>query len=448
VSHLRISLAAAVLLLVLPATAGAQIFLASRPGPQFEIGPLFVRATVTPELGAIPVDVTWSVAVPSGRTAANLEQDIYFLWPGGIAHDRKGSPDATLDTFVRAHGLKVVDGGRVEMFAIDQHGPPGQRRQPIAGGAPFATFVRDSSALGPSTPASIIRIPWDPRAVNRAFLMRISFKSKDLVKPKPATWLEHTLWGKRQRLALSFNEVRQRAIFPLYLENRDRVLRLSEDPAQLMIDFADNERLKIDEMSPQSARRIASETRKKTDNVSTFIDRSEGLSPQTLAVQFGYFSGLQSWAPVLIPLAIFVAGNIGGVLLRNVAERMSKRWAGRVGFWRERAEETTRQTGVVLDRETLARIKPGTTTHEQVLELCGRTVEERTTLAAPDRRTLVYRGRRVIPRRRRVAGVLAAVTHWDVEDHEVEIVVEGDVVRDVQAHVKRSRLMGEEAVPA
>ena len=107
-------------------------------------------------------------------------------------------------------------------------------------------------------------------------------------------------------------------------------------------------------------------------------------------VQFGYFSGLQSWAPVLIPLAIFAAGNVGGVLLRTLAERLSKRWAGRVGFWREAGEDVTRQTGVVLDRDMLAHITPGTTTYEQVLELCGRTVEERQTLNAPERRTDTY----------------------------------------------------------
>jgi hypothetical protein len=95
---------------------------------------------------------------------------------------------------------------------------------------------------------------------------------------------------------------------------------------------------------------------------------------------------------------------------------------------------------VVLDREILARITPGTTTHEQVLELCGGTVEERISLSAPDRRTLVYRGRRIVPRRRHVLGWLATVTHWDVEDYETEIVLERDVVRDVQAHVRRARL--------
>jgi hypothetical protein len=426
-------------LIATPAIAQAQVFIASRPHPGFEIGPLFVRATVTPALTPVQIDVTWSISVPANRTAANLEQDLTLLWPGGLVHDGPSEPDARLAKYVTERGFKVVDGGHVEMFAIDQFGPPGRRRQPIQGGATFVSYVRESETLGPSAPGTLIRIPWDPRIANRAFLMRLSMKSNDIIKPKSGTWLEHALWGSRYRLTLSFGEVRQRAIFPVYLDNRDRMIRLSEDPAQMMVDFSDNDRLKIDEMTPGSARRVPSETRKKTDSVSVFLDRSEGLTPQTLAIQFGYFTGLQSWAPVLIPIAIFAAGNVGGVLLRTLAERLSKRWAGRVGFWRERAEETTRQTGVVLDRETLAKITPGTTTYEQVLELCGRTVEERQTLNDPDRRVLVYRGRRIVPRRRRVAGLLATVTHWDVEEHETEIVLERGVVRDVQAHVRRAR---------
>ena len=187
-----------------------------------------------------------------------------------------------------------------------------------------------------------------------------------------------------------------------------------------------------------------SETRDQTDTVSLYLDRSEGLTPQVLNVQFGYFTGLQSWGPVLIPLAIFVAGNIGGVLIRNVAERLSKRWAGRLRFWRKEEQAPSRERGVVLDRDTLGKIAPGVTSYGEVLALAGHDVEERQNLAEPNARTLVYRGRRIVPHHRRLAGVLAAVTHWDVEDHEVEIVVDADVVRDVRAHVKRSRLTGAE----
>jgi hypothetical protein len=440
----RALVAAALLAVVTPAAAAAQVFVAARPGPAFEIGPLFVRANVTPELGPIVVDITFSLAVPSGRSAAGMEQDIVLFWPSAVLGDAKlGPAEPALEKFVETRGLDPIDSGRVTYAARNLYGSEGRQWDPIAGGAPFVTFVR-SGGMGLTPPATLIRIPWDPRMLNRAFLMRLTFPTKGLLKDKPGTWTERTLWGKRHRLTLSFAEVRHRAIFPLYFEHRDRVIKLSEDPAQLLMDFADSPHLKIDEMSPTGARRQLSETREQTDTVSLYLDRSEGLTPQVLTVQFGYFTGLQSWGPVLIPLAIFVAGNIGGVLIRNTAERLSKRWSGRLRFWRKQEQPPARDRGVVLDRDTLARISPGVTTHRELLALAGHDVEERHSLTEPDARTLVYRGRRIVPHQKRLAGVLATVTHWDVEDHEVEIVVERDVVRDVRAHVKRSRLTGAE----
>jgi hypothetical protein len=444
----RALLLAALLVGAAPPAAEAQIFVASRPNPGFEIGPLFVRASITPALGPIEVDVFWSIALPSNRTAADVEQDIHLLWPSAIVPDAAvGKPDPALDKYVEARGFSAIDSGRVMYAARNLYGTTPGQWEPVAGGAPFVTYVRDTGPMGLSSPASFIRIPWDPRVLNRAFLMKVTLKTKGLLKDKPGTWTEHTLWGQRHRLTLSFNEVRQRAVFPMYFEHRDRMIRLSEDPAQLLMDFADSPHLKIDEMSPPTARRQLSETREQTDTVSLYLDRSEGLSPQVLTVQFGYFTGLQSWAPVLIPLAFFVAGNIGGVLIRTVAERLSKRWAGRLRFWRKQEVPEQRQTGVIVEPDTLAKIAPGVTTYEQVLELCGHDVEERVTLASPDRRTLVYRGRRTVPHHKRLAGLLAAVTHWDVEDHDVEIVVDQNIVRDVQAHVRRSRLTGAEAKP-
>jgi len=58
----RARLAAAQVLLAVvvasaPATAGAQVFLATRPNPEFEIGPLFIRASVGPALDPVTVDV-------------------------------------------------------------------------------------------------------------------------------------------------------------------------------------------------------------------------------------------------------------------------------------------------------------------------------------------------------------------------------------------------------
>jgi hypothetical protein len=252
--------------------------------------------------------------------------------------------------------------------------------------------------------------------------------------------VERTFWGPRHRLSLSFHEIRHRAVFPLYLQMRDRVVRLSDEPAQIIVNFAEADRLKIDEMYPQSARRQLSETLESTETISLFLDGAGGITPQVLTVQFGYFTGVQSWAPILIPALFFVLGNVAAVLVRNVAERLSKRWAGRVLVARAAAPVPVREQGVILDRETLSRVVPGVTTYDEVLRLCGQDAEEQSRLASPERRTLTYRGRRYVPDRRRRFAWLATIDHWDLEQHEVEIELDRDVVHDVQARVRRSRV--------
>ena len=433
---------AALLSLAAPGVAHAQLFLASRPDPAFAIGPLFVQASVTPDLGPIVVDVLFSVDVPPTRSAADLEQDLFLVWPGAVTSDGTlGRPEPALETYLATRGFDVIDSGRVALSARNLYRTDDSAAaEPIAGGAPFVTVVKDDTALGLSAPATWIRIPWNPRFANKVYLINLRLTTRGLVKPKPATWFERTFWGTRHRLALSFNETRHRAVFPLYFQHRERVLRLGDEPAQLIVNFADADHLKIDEMSPQSARRQLSETLESTDTISLFLDRSEGLTPQVLSVQFGYFTGLQSWAPVLIPTLFFVLGNIAAVVVRNVAERLSKRWTGRVLFWRTRDQPQVRQQGAVLDPATLAQIVPGVTTYDEVRALCGADVEEQSRLTDPGRRRRVYRGRRIVPQRRRAFGWFATVSHWDVEQHELHIELERDVVRDVQARVTRSRL--------
>ena len=56
-------------------------------------------------------------------------------------------------------------------------------------------------------------------------------------------------------------------------------------------------------------------------------------------------------------------------------------------------------------------------------------------------RRLIYRGRRLVPHRQRSFGWFATVSHWDVEQHETEVRFEADRVSNVQAHVRRSRLV-------
>jgi hypothetical protein len=438
---------AALLSLAAPGVAHAQMFLAEKPNPPFAVGPLFVRASVTPALGPIVVDVMFSLDVPPTRSVGSIQQDLVLVWPSAVVADpAAGPPDPALERYLEARGFSVVDSGRLALTARHLYGGAERGKpEPIKGGAPYASFVREGGALGLSSPATWIRLPWDPRFVNRVYMIRLRMATRGLVKDKPGTWLEHALWGRRHRLSLSFHEIRHRAVFPIYFQHRDQVIRLGDEPAQIIANFADADHLKIDEMSPQSARRQLSESLESTDTISLYLDRTEGITPQTLTVQFGYFTGLQSWAPVLIPTLFFVLGNVAGVLVRNLAERLSKRWVGRVLFWRKRDEPQVRQQGAVLDPETLSRIVPGVTTYDEVRTLFGPDVEEQSRLTDPGGRRLVYRGRRVVPQRRRAFGWLATVAHWDVEQHEVNIDLDGNVVRDVQARVTRSRLAAPEA---
>ena len=77
-----------------------------------------------------------------------------------------------------------------------------------------------------------------------------------------------------------------------------------------------------------------------------------------------------------------------------------------------------------------------------MLALCGRdTLEEQERLGAPERRTLVYKGRRVVPKhQRRLLWLLSSVSDWELEEQEVEIALEGGVVQDVEVRVRRARL--------
>ena len=398
-------------------------------------------------------DVLFSLVIPANRSAADLEQDLFLLWPGKVASvEGLGPADPELKRTVEQQGFEILEEGRLHLEArnLYQRGPDGRRlREPIPGGAPFVTYVREGGALGLSPPATYIRIPWTDKSSNRTWLLALRLVSRNLIKPKPATWFERSLWGHRHRVTLSFHDVRQRPLFPMYFWQRDRVVRLSEDPSQLIINFKEADRLKVDEMFPQSARRQLSETLEKTEVVSAFLDRSEGLRPQTLSVQFGYFSGWQASAPVLIAFLFFALGNLAGPLITLTVRRLSKTLSGRVHIGRSDPGRAIREQGVVLSPATLTRIVPGETRYEDVLRLCDGHPDELERLVSPyhspDQRTLVYRGRRVVPHRKRSLGWLGTVDHWDVEHHEVEIALERNVVRDIQARVRRTRLAHPEA---
>jgi hypothetical protein len=431
---------AALVLVGATGPARGQLFLGSRPQPEFEIGPLLVRAAVEPALGPVTVDIYWSLEIPPSRSALDLEQDLYLLWPGEVGDLRApGAPDPALAGDLRARGFTTLAEGRLPLYALNLYHLGPEQPPEALGGAPFVTYIRSDRAFGLSPPATWIRIPWTPRLANRAWLVDLRLRLPDLVRPKKTMWFENVLRGARYQVSIGYGDVQGRALFPLYLEHRDRQVRLGGAPAELIMNFADADHLKIDQVWPESSSRRLSESLESTEVVSTFLEKSPGVIPHLLTVQFGYFSGLQSFITVLIPLAFFALGNLAAPLLRALALKASRSLAAHV---RPGATPQPQEVGQVVPRDTLARLVPGETTADDVIRLCGPASEHFDPLAGPGRRTLIYRGRRMVPYRHRAYWLLSTVSHWDFEEHTTQIEIENDRVRDVQAQVRRSRSAG------
>ena len=436
---------AALLAVATASPAGAQVFFSSRPASGLTIGPLIVRASITSGPGPVRVNILWGVVVAHGRPSPDLAQDLYLLWPGEVQGDgAAGPPDPGLARHVQERGFDVVGEGRLSLVA--QSLVAESKVEPVPGGASFVTFVLSGGALGLSPPATFIRIPWHPTMAERGWLMDLGLQSASLVKPKTQTWLEVLLLERRYVASLGFHEVRDRPLFPMYVDHRDRVVRLASEPAELLMNFADADRLQIDQVYPQTSIRRLSESLESTQVVSLFIDTSEGISPHRLTVQFGYFSRMQAWMLVIVPLVFFGLGHAIGPLFGRGVAALAGTVGRRVhwGPWNQAPRE--QDHGVVLSRDTLRHLVPGHTRYGDVLGLCGTQCEQLERLGEPGRRTLIYRGRRVRPQANRVFGWLASVRAREVEEHEVRVEVEQDVVRDVEALVRRSTLPASQAV--
>jgi len=435
----------AVLLALVPAPARAQIFLASRPDPPFTIGPLMIRARIDEGSSAVNVHVLWSLVVPGSVRPEDVAQDLYLMWPGELAEDEgPGKPDPALTRYVEGRGFSVIGEGRLRLLDRSLAEGKASARAP-AGGAPFVIFVQTGGALGLSPPATLVRIPWSPRATDSGWLMDLRMKVKGLVKPRKATWAERLFVGGRYRVTVSYNEVRDRPLFPMYLAHRDRVIRLADAPAELAVSFTHSDRLKIYEVFPPTAVRRTSDSEERTEVVSLFIDKTDGITPQHLALQFGYYSKLQGWALILIPAAFFALGQAIGPAVGRTAMRFGAAASARVHLSRRDRSPPPRETGVILSRDVLAKIAPGATTRDEVIKLCGTEAEQFEQFPASERRTLVYRGRRLVPKTRRVFGWLSTIDHWEAERHEVTITFTRDVVSDVQAQTRVSRVTTQDA---
>ena len=434
----RALLIAAVLIAASPAPCPAQVFLASRPHPDFRIGPLFVVANVRPDLGPVTITLAWSLTPEPGHRAADIKQDLFLLWPGEITEATAPGPaDPTLVPYVEQRGFTVISSGRLLLRSRDrlQLGTtlPGE---PIAEAASFVTYVRQGPVQ--AGPGTFIKVPWSSTLVDPLAVMSLNMSFRNLIGPKPATWWEELFWGRRYVLTAGFGDVGSLALplYPLYFEHRDRLVHLAREFSLVIVSFADSDHLRIEEIAPASATRRLSRVRAGAELVSMPLVAAEGITPQLLKVQFSYFSGRIAWRPILVSLVLLMLGNLAGFILlsKDVAHLMRTRLHVRRG-----EPVFVRHGGVMLPRDVIDQIVPGTTTHADVLALCGPPDEDRVRRGAPGlSRSLVYRATRRIPRPRLAVGRLATVARWDEEQYELEIELIGDRVTAVQSRVSHT----------
>lgn len=412
--------------------AGAQVFLAASPRPPFSVGPLFVSATVPRDLDTVQVNVSWSLSVPGGRTPPPAE-DLFLLWPGEIAGPTTtGAPDPALARYVESRGLQTLSAGRLVLRGRDRTRiGTTNLGEPLDVVASYVTFMRPG--LPQLGVGSYIAIPWTPRLHDPQSVITLSMPLRGMIGVKPASWFEELFWGRRYVVTSGFGDVGQIALslFTIYFDKRDHLVPLARDFALLLVNCVDADHLRIEEISPPAATRRGSRVRAGTETVSLLLAGGDGLSSQLLRVQFNYFSGVIAWRPIIVSLVLLSIGNVMGTIMlgRSIKDVLRKRLSlGRTA---------ARKNGIVAG-DALRAIEPGRSTPADVLQLCGPPQEERQRLAGRQR-TLIYRGTMRTTHRRFTLGWLAAVSHREIEHHEVVIEIEDDRVRDVEWRVGRSR---------
>src|SRR5437588_5728304 len=268
--------------LVTPVPGHGQVFLASRPHPDFMIGPLFVVASVSPGVPDVTVNLSWSLtAGPITRKAA-IEQELYLLWPSEILEGTAPGPaEPQLVREVEGRGLTVVSSGRLVLRRRDrlQLGTPALG-DPIAVIPSFVNFTRPGGQTGVVT---YVKIPWTPSLADPLSIVTLVLPLRGLIVPKAGTWLEDLFWGRRQVLTTGFGDLGPPVLglFALYYERRDRIVHLARDYSLLIANFGDSDHLKIEEISPASAVRRPSRVRAGSAVVALTLLPSPAATTQT-----------------------------------------------------------------------------------------------------------------------------------------------------------------------
>jgi len=403
------------LLWILPSESSAQIFLASKPHPDFAVGPLFVIANVRPDLG-VTVNISFSLTLRPGAAHVAMEQDLFLLWPAEVAEPTaEGPADPALARGLHDH-LVVMSSGRLTLRSRDRSlVGTGQLGEALPEVASYVTVTRRGPLGSQVSPVTYIKIPWTPKLTDPLTVTTLVMPLRGLVTPKRASWVSETFWGRRWILTVGFGDLGPPVmpLYSIYFDHRDRVVRLAREFSQVMASFADSDHLLIDEVEPAAATRRPSRVRAGGEVVALVLTPVDGIAPQNMKVQFSYFAGRIAWRPILVSLALLLLTNIGGAIM-----------FGREMFGVARARRRARAAAGRLRSEWLtgdeqAATLVGAATYEDILDRWGPPDENRERLSTPGRRTMIYRAQN------------------NGQAHEVEIEITDGRVTEIERRVYR-----------
>ncbi len=374
---------------IVPSAASAQVFFASKPHPDFAIGPLFLIANVRPDL-SVNVNLSFSLTLRPGASRRVMEQDLYLLWPAEITESTASGPaDPALarginDSFV------VLTSGRLQLWSRDRTlVGTGQLGEVLPEVASYVTLTRRGPLANQFNPVTYIKIPWTPKLTDPLAVTTLVMPLRGLLTPRPASWVAETFWGQRWILTVGFGDLGSLAmpLYSIYFDHRDRIVRLGREFSQIIATFSDSDHLLIDEIEPVAATRRPSRIRAGSEVVALVLTPVDGIAPQNLKVEFSYFVGRIAWRPILVSIALLLLGNVAGAIMfgREMfgmirARRSARRDAGRL-----------RTEWLVGDGQAAALV--GAATYEEILARWGPPDEDRERLSMPGRRTMVYRAR-------------------------------------------------------
>ena len=170
----RALVAVLALLWALPSESSAQIFLASKPHPDFAVGPLFVIANVRPDL-SVTVNISFSLTLRPGAAHATMEQDLFLLWPAEVAEPQlvrhllrhlEGEGEVVRRALPpRAHRVRVGDGverrvdfdGAERRYSFSDRARKGVVSPAFLVSRAWSSYVSTMSSHGCASPRALCR---------------------------------------------------------------------------------------------------------------------------------------------------------------------------------------------------------------------------------------------------------------------------------------------------